>query len=102
LSSFFSAGPSAAIGLGDGCVAPAGAGAGGASFFCDSCFCCSCETGRGSCSAFSGFFGSAFFPLGRDGDGRRRLRAQRRQHHQDGKKDDRDSLHGGRGYTTGR
>src|SRR5207244_1115253 len=39
-------------------------------------------------------------PLGRDGRGR--LRVQRRQHHEDGKKDDRDSLHGGRGYTTGR
>src|SRR5258708_24066306 len=57
LSSFFSAAPSAVIGFGDGGVA---CPAGGASFFCDSCFCSSCDSGRGSCSAFSGFFGSAF------------------------------------------
>ena len=65
LSSFFSAAPSAAIGFGDGCVAAGG----GASFFCESCFCCSCDAGRGSCSAFSGFFGSAFLSVGGAGGG---------------------------------
>src|SRR5437762_9161538 len=41
----------------------------GASFFCDCCFCNSCDSGRGSCSAFSGFLASAFFPSGGTGGG---------------------------------